>query len=303
MATSNRLTSILGRMADLEHTDPIKTFFGMIYGPPGSGKTTLAIGLAQSLRGEGDILLIDTSEGWVSLENMPFLMEHVQRVPVTDSKDMPVIADALLSGKGPLKNVSVVVVDEHSSLASDVLENVVRERAGVASAEDMPEIEGKDYGPMGAIVMSFTKKLQKAPNLHVILVAHDREKEDKRRGTLIQPQYTPLLLKDLQKLSHVTGYVSARVDAKGEYTRQVQAQPTALIQAKSRIGSMPLVTDFGNFVDTISTWIGSGQISEDLLKPEENVEVPEGTLPYDGPAIDADDPLGGSDDEPIIVSE
>lgn len=295
------LNAMLSRMADLDHQDVDKDLMGMIYGGPGAGKTTTAMALAQQLRGEGKVLLLDSAEGFVSLEAMPGLAEATTIVPNVTSKELAAVSEALLKRTKDFKDYTVVVIDEASSLAQEVLENVVRERAGVTIGEELPEIEGRDYGPMTQIMGAIIRRLQKVEGLHVIIVAHDREKEDKRRGLLISPQFTPLLLKEIQKLMHVTGYQVARIDAKGSYTYQVQARPTVSVQAKSRIPATPVIQSPEEFVEFVSTWALGTSIAHDLNLPEGDEEIPEGALPVDGPALEPEDDL--PEDEPVFMAE
>ena len=57
---NTKLDTLLSRMTDLEHQTVDKNFMGMLYGPPGVGKTTLAMGLAHQLAGKkGKILYLD----------------------------------------------------------------------------------------------------------------------------------------------------------------------------------------------------------------------------------------------------
>ena len=79
------------------------------------------------------------------------------------------------------------------------------------------------------------------------------------------------------------------------YTRQVQSQPSALIEAKSRIGGLPYKVDSVEFVGIVSGWVLGNRMEQDLVKPESQELVPD-ELPSDGiPVADNDD------DEPIVV--
>jgi hypothetical protein len=228
-------------------------------------------------------------------------MENVQIVPNVTSKELAAVSEALSKRTKGFEDVRVIVIDELSSLAQEVLENVVRERAGVTIGQELPEIEGKDYGPMTQIVSSIVRRLQKVDNLHVILIAHDREREDKRRGLTITPQFPPLLLKELQKLMHITAYQVARIDAKGQYTYQIQARPTVSVQAKSRIPETPVIQDPGEFVPFVAGWVLSDKFAHHVALPEGNESVPEGALPVDGPALQPETDFDADDDAPVFV--
>lgn len=295
------LNTMLSRMASLELQDVSKNLMAMLYGGPGEGKTTTAMALAQAIRGEGDILLLDAAEGFVSLEAMPWLAEHTEIAPNVTSKELAAVTEALTKRSKGFEKFTVCVLDELSSWSQEVLENVVRERAGVGIGEELPEIEGKDYGPMTQIISALLRRLQKVDNLHVIVVAHDRQKEDKRRGMTISPQFPPLLLKEVQKLMHITGCQVARIDARGEYTYQIQARPTVSISAKSRIPNTPVLQNPAEFVEFVSNWVNGETMANDVNLPEVDEEIPEGALPVDGPALIPEDDL--PEDEPVFIGE
>lgn len=302
-----KLDTIFSRMADLEHQTVNKNFIGMLYGEPGTGKTTLAVGLAHKLANGGKVLYLDSSDGWVSLENIPSLMQNVVRLPFERYQDIPQVASALRESdsKRPaiLKGVNVIVLDELSSIANDVLDNVLRDRLGTRD-DDIPDqtAEWSDYFPQKELVRKAIIQLHEVPNLHVILVAHAKEKIDHRKVKVMKPDFPDKLLGELQKLMHVTAYVSATTTNKGgqvQYTRQVQSQPSLLISAKSRIGGLPFQTDFPDFVTHVVSWVDGAQMEQDLVSPEPDVDIVADELPADGvaPADKADD------DEPVIIEE
>lgn len=297
-----KVDSLLAKMTDMDSQSIRTDFLGMLYGPSGTGKTTLAMLLAQKLKGDGKILYLDSSDGWVSLRNIPALMKDTARFGIESSAELPALANALLGRQKGYEDFSVVVIDEISSIANEVLEAVVREATNTPADQEIPEIEGRHYLPMTRIMSSIVGQFHKVPNLHVILVAHDREKVDHRKVTVITPSFSPLLLKELQRRMHVTAYVTAEAkNVAGEltYVREVQSQPTKLVEAKSRIGGMPVKTDFGTWTDIIVGWAHSDEMQTDINSPEPKVEVVDDSLPSEDIPL-SDDIPEGDDDAPAF---
>lgn len=301
---ANRLSELTARMTAMDNIEVEKDFSGLIYGPPGAGKTTLALQLAQELAGGDPILYLDSADNYVSISNpaTKHLMQNVTRIRLEGGSDLSVIVDALSKRKPGWDKFAVVIVDEHSSVAQWTLEDVVRDALGLRPDEDLPDFEGKLYGPMTNIMASQLRNLKKIEGLHFILVAHSRDKADRREVVKSSPEYSPLLQAQVQKLMHVTAYMSAEITTvKGQpaYTRKIQSQPSGLIMAKCRVPGMPVITTPQDWVERVADWVYE-DLAETGVDPEG--ELPSDTVAEDIPPTDGL-PAGESDDDEPAYAE
>jgi len=299
------ISSLLSRMTDLDHQDVERTLALLLYGPPGGGKTVLGMGIAQGLLSDtGRILYIDSAAGWVSLDSFPSFKASTTHIKYEKSSDLFALAEAVRRKTKGFEDFEVVMIDELSSIADDILDDVVRAKHSTPPGEPTPEVEGQDYRPMGQTVHQAVVAFQKA-GLHVIIVAHDSNWTDKQKNVNYNPSLSPKLRAKLQGLMHVTGRVTAEIGgtvAKPVYTRTVQAAPSARVEAKTRIGALRESTkiSFKDFTEVVVDWVWGEEMGEDIAN-EENHELVPDRLPEDVieesvPATDSDD-----DDEPAFV--
>lgn len=246
----------------------------LLYGDSGSGKTVLSIRMAQKLTPDGkNIVYVDTSEGWVSLMNHPpQLRNRVIPVVYQGYSQLETLVDAIVwANKNPGKlpkwdNVGCVVIDEFSVAIRNDLNLVTKIRA--ESPEGIKE--GKDpYAPMWPDMRHSTHKastIERAIlglDIHVILTCHERNDKDKSGATKTTFSLMRETREYVKEPLHLVGRVKADIVAKATdagnlYRRSVQCHPSALVDAKSRIGNLEISEDFNPLIDKISTWLMQG---------------------------------------------
>lgn len=298
---------VLSRMSDMESTEVDLLHRIMLYGPPGGGKTVLAMMTAQSLKTEGGrILYIDSKDGWVSLLDWPKLQVDVTRIQYEGYADLPFLASNIAKRTKGFEHFETVIIDEESSIADQVLDTIVRERLGTPAGEiPLSNPDWTDYRPMGALITKAVEAFMDA-GVHVILISHSKTETDIRKVIKTMPSDSAKLAGALQKLMHVTGYVSAEVTGTAIapiLTRTVQSQQTGLVAAKTRIGALRkgVKLDFMDFVTAIVEWGTSGNMAAEIGESDAVAEAVLSTpdeIPTDGvPTVE------NPDDEPIVIED
>jgi hypothetical protein len=262
----------MDRISDMETQVIDKDAKVLLYGAGGVGKTTAATAIAQSIREKvgGRILFVDSSDGWVSLENFPSLKEGVDYLSVRDYRELPVLGDAMLGRKSGMDKYSVVILDETSSWFTDMLHAYVREATGTAPGADLPEIEGKHYQAPTAALLETISRFHRTEGLNVIIVSHERERGKSPETMKAAPSLPPQFLEGVNQRMHLVGRVTAAVTKDG-YKRQVQTQPSLRVAAKSRISLLEVSELVEDVPWKLAQWMGSSRMEEDLTGPEPQI--------------------------------
>ncbi len=300
MTFASDLERLTGMMTPV--SSKAASFRGMLYGPSGAGKSTLAAMVMRTIcPPDRGILYIDTSEGYVSIRNIPGLADNIQCIPFTTIEDIRIMGRAIREGAGVFAYVSGLVLDEASSMAQLDLDRVFESRKAKdpQKAGSVPEWE--DYNAALVRFRTMLAELTSIPGLNVLLIAHVKEKKDSK-GTVTQgyPAFSPTTAAKIKEPLHLVGYVTAGVgpvktDGTPQYTRQVQVHPTLRVDAKTRVPIATTTVPAESLPVILKEWLATGgqEIvmdstprqdvveTEDLsdLDPEEIFEKVEETTP------------------------
>lgn len=295
MAEPRRRTAseILNRISAMETQLARKDLVSLVYGSHGVGKTILNLAIAQAIRGEEQwpILFLDSSDGFVSVEDFPTLMEGVDRYRVDDYRELATIGDALLQRKGKFGEYGLTIMDELSSWFTDMLHTWVREDEGLPADAPLPEIKGKQYGPPTHALVDIVNKFHKTENMHLLLVAHEQERGGEM-SKRYEPSLSPQFMRQVNQRMHLVARVEGIIRTDG-YKRSVQTQPSRKVVAKSRISYLDVVEEYEDVPDKIAMWLGSATMDTDLTERTPNVV-------YEDEAISAEEVVE-TDDEPVEV--
>jgi len=240
-AADRALAELESSLKDIRTTVP--RFCGSLYGEPGVGKTVLGIGIAQLITPpDKRILLIDTSDGYVSLRNHPSLINRVDAYMFSTVEKLNLLAMAIKGKRGSFANVGTIVFDEMSSVVRSNLLAVASTRERIqrdAGSMQLEEgaLDRRDYGiSQNAIYRMFEGYRNLDANL--IVTAHSKVEDGTSRTKMgMSPGVLADLSKNFQIIGHMTSTIKINKETKKEfYDRKVQVHPTTLVVAKTRIG-------------------------------------------------------------------
>ena len=270
---------LMARMASMDQAQASLKL--LLYGDSGVGKTVEAMHIAQAITpAQKVILYIDSAEGWVSLNNFPVLKRRTQRMTLTRSSMIEDIGNAISERAGIFGQVGCIVIDEHSSIADYDLLAVAKSRAGAdSSSKDPDQPTQPDMGVTTNRIFKFTSGIIALPDVHVILVTHERIDKDNLGKTRTAPSYMPVLSKRMRELVHIVGRMTADIivdrEGKQSYKRQIQVQPTLKIVAKTRVGGLPVQVTANELITATKEWLGGSRPTQEtqVLAKDEGVEV------------------------------
>ena len=266
---------LLQRMNDPAHQVIEKEFFGLFYGDKGTKKSTTALGLAQKLRGDGEIIFAAAGTGFASMDRFPALKQNVRHLRMSDYRELYALSKALRQRVKGYEHFTAIILDDADSWWQDLLHGFAFEKAGLDPENDeLPIIDWTWYGPPQQAMLKTFKNFFNTPDLHVIITSAEQGRPIK--GEQNGPdRYTPLLgtkvSAGIGHLAHVVGRFESRTVG-GKDVTEVQIQPSRYVDAKSRLSNTneKKVTQI-DLVKLASEWIFSDTVEEDLAAPEPQV--------------------------------
>lgn len=270
------INKLLERMQAVENEKIDRDFLFVCYGELGTGKTTLLAGIAQKIKGDGEIIFGDSAQDAVSLDNIPALKRNLHRIPIPDSTDLPVLAAALKARKDPvMARARVLILSEFDTWFEQILHRFVREKHGIPETEELPEIEGRDYNVPTQIALDIVNKFLAIPNLHILICVHESDR-GKAPRTFMAPSLPPKLMRGINQKVHVVGRVEAIIKADNSYDRTVQINPSKTVMAKSRIGGLGVKVPFNQLPGIVSNWLADEErFAEDVSAAEVDPDIPD----------------------------
>lgn len=293
-------SKLLDRMTDAEHQQITDDFLGLFYGGKGVHKTTTAMGLAQRLRGDGEILFATSGNGFRGLDRFPALRRDTKHLRMDDPRELYQLSKAMRARQKGYENFTVVVLDDFDSWWQDTLHAFAREQAGTSEDEELPIIDWTWYGPPQQAMLNTIKNFYRSDGLHVIMTCHDQGrpiKGEKNGPDRYEPLLGAKLSAGIGHLAHVVGRFESRVrkdpvTKETKHVTEVQIQPSRYVDAKSRLSNTNEITlDSVTLVKKIAEWVTGPEMKQALAQPEKEIE------PVEDQAEGEDFEIADDDDE------
>jgi len=240
----------MSRTVSFQVTKPTtKTYLNMlIYGAPGSGKTTLAA-TAQDVPEMQNVLYIDVESGSLSIAHRSdidvvriynyaqfskvheFLRLHCQYRDAGDDGKLAGLAEAV--GAEP-KPYNTVVIDSLTEIQKQVMYMLLGIEVGHAQLDLIPETpEFREWGQSAEMMRLLVRSFRDLP-MNVIFVCAEQEVENERKQLLRRPALPGKLGTEIMGFLDVVGYLATAHGEDGDLRRRLYITPGRTFQAKHR---------------------------------------------------------------------
>lgn len=211
----------------------IKFFNFLVYGDPGTGKTTLA-GTAQDHKETSPVLILDSEGGTASLRGKAIDVVPIRRILPTKEEpnnSLMGIYKLLEADPGYYKTI---VIDSLTELQKQDMQDIMTEL--VTRRKDLdPDVPSqREWGKSIQHTRNIVRKFRDLP-YHVIFTALAASKSDSEGTMEIFPSFPGKLAGEVPGFLDVVGYLHTR-EEKGVIERRLQVQPTRRVKAKDRLG-------------------------------------------------------------------
>ncbi len=189
----------------------------LLYGPPGSGKTTLAGSAPRPI-------FLDTEGGLVPLRHRQDLLA----ARIQSTEDFSAAYAWLLENQD---QYDTVVVDSLSQLQSVCLDSYMKHVVQTQSSRDINEVELRDWSVNTQQMRRIIRAVRNLPK-HIIFVALEDQREDNMGIVRMGPALTPKVAHEAMAAVDTIGRLV--VSNNGE--RELLVAPRPLYIAKDRTG-------------------------------------------------------------------
>lgn len=256
------------------------SFRGCIYGESGEGKTVLAAQILDEIvPDDKGILHIDTSEGFVSIDNVAGLGNRIVTIPYESIEQIELLVEGIKAKYGMLAHIGGVLLDEASSMNEQDIDEHHRNRLLAEKTESLTP-EWDDYRPALVRFRKMMAQLFSVRGLNVVLVAHlTRENKGKNQPDRCYPAFPPKTAPKVKEPLHFVGCLTSGLrksnTESGEptYERLVQVHPTRSFDAKTRLPIPRLKVGAEELPSIIRKWLDEGGKPETTKIYEEEKET------------------------------
>lgn len=282
----------------------IPFFKGCIYADSGFGKTVWSMKLAQAITPTGKTIeYIDFLEGWVALLNHrdEGLLKRAHREKYEGISQIETLAKFIKMGVPPFDNIGTVILDEFSSMTKSDLDTVVKSRAAKDPSKDPNVPTQPDFYAGTERARRALTELLKA-EVNVIVVAHIREDKLSNGVVVTRPAFMPNFSDTFRQMMHLVANLTAEEytaeDGSVDYKRSIQVHPTRRVNAKTRIGGLPVNVDPDYLIQATVEWMKGERESEPVETIDEADDLT-GDNPITGPDVMSD----VDSDDSILVED